>query len=448
MSRILHAGYLFECAGTRLVFDPIFENPFSRNCHAFPQVEFDLKEIRRQRWDAVFISHHHDDHCSLESLNLLDRQTPILIYCVHEELFDWVRALGFTNVTSLRLNHPYQVGPFTITPRRALDADVDSIFQIEVAGTQILNVVDSWIDPDMLAHLQLEGRWDLILWPFQAMRELEVLSPSRSAAASSEIPDEHGEQLQLLRPRYLVPSSCQFKQEDWSWYNKAFFPVSYESFSRQMRELLPQTQVLRMNPGTSIRLEQGAVQSAPGLMWIHPMGEQNVDYEYDPKMKVPSTADIAQNFGALNDEQRAEIDQFCFQDLPSRYMQRGPPDLVYFARPRLWRLVIYDHQGQAQVHHYQVSAGSMKRLEQPQQPLAWLTEVPAARLWGALNQGESLTSMYLRINDQSFGPDIEKELANTELLEDPLIVALFTNEFGAYQKTQLRNLSRLKGTEK
>ena len=34
ISRILHAGYVFECDGSRIAFDTIFENPFSRNCHA------------------------------------------------------------------------------------------------------------------------------------------------------------------------------------------------------------------------------------------------------------------------------------------------------------------------------------------------------------------------------------------------------------------------------
>ena len=77
ISRILHAGYVFECDGTRILFDPVFENPFSRNCHAFPDVRFDLAAIRGLRPDAVFISHFHDDHCSMESLDLLDRATPI-----------------------------------------------------------------------------------------------------------------------------------------------------------------------------------------------------------------------------------------------------------------------------------------------------------------------------------------------------------------------------------
>ena len=47
ISRILHAGYVFECEGRLIAFDPIFENPFSRNCHAFPEVRFDHARIRQ-----------------------------------------------------------------------------------------------------------------------------------------------------------------------------------------------------------------------------------------------------------------------------------------------------------------------------------------------------------------------------------------------------------------
>ncbi|MBY0243233.1 MAG: MBL fold metallo-hydrolase, partial [Burkholderiaceae bacterium] len=201
ISRILHAGYVFACDGTRIAFDTIFENPFSRNCHAFPQVRFDTEEIRRQRFDAVFISHFHDDHCSLESLDLLDRATPLYLYCIFDELFDMVRQLGFTSVHRLHLNQAIAVGPFRVTPREAMDADVDSMFQVQAAGLNVLNVVDSWIDDGTLAQLVREGPWDMVLWPFQTMREIEVLAPTRAEAAPPALPGEWLAQLQALAPR-------------------------------------------------------------------------------------------------------------------------------------------------------------------------------------------------------------------------------------------------------
>ena len=108
ISRILHAGYVFESQGTQLLFDPIFENPFSRNCHAFPSVSFDLDRIGQLTPDAIFISHFHDDHCSFDSLQLLPRATPVYLYCLFDELFVMLRELGFTNVQPLAVDVPVQ----------------------------------------------------------------------------------------------------------------------------------------------------------------------------------------------------------------------------------------------------------------------------------------------------------------------------------------------------
>ena len=104
ISRILHAGYIFEYGKTQIAFDPIFENPFSKNCYAFPNVKFNIEEIKKLKLAAVFISHYHDDHCSLESLNLLDRETPIYIYCIYDEMLTMIKALGFKKVHQL-LDH-------------------------------------------------------------------------------------------------------------------------------------------------------------------------------------------------------------------------------------------------------------------------------------------------------------------------------------------------------
>ncbi len=182
VSRILHAGYVFSCEGVDIVFDPIVENPFSRNCHAFPDVRFDLDAVRELRLAAVFISHYHDDHCSFDSLALLARDTPIYMYCLFEEMFDMLRDLGFTHVVQLRTNVAVQVGPFSVTPREALDADVDAMFQIRAGGMNVLNVVDGCIPSDMATGTQdeLEEERRLLYVAMTRAREhLHLIVPHR-----------------------------------------------------------------------------------------------------------------------------------------------------------------------------------------------------------------------------------------------------------------------------
>jgi hypothetical protein len=440
ISRILHAGYVFECNDIQIAFDPIFENPFSRNCHAFPDVQFNCPEIKKLHFEAVFISHYHDDHCSLESLDLLDRKTPIYLYCLFQELFDYIKELGFINVYALEINHPIQVGPFEIRPWRALDADVDSLFQIKVAGLNVLNVVDSWIDYETLDQLVEQGPWDLVMWPFQTMRELEVLTPSRTALMNTELPTEWIDQLKILTPRFLIASSCQFIQEIWSWYNQALFPISYKKFKAEIEHEIPKTQVLRLNPSASLVLDKHSIYPAAPLSWVLPVGDQEVDYNFNKNLQPPSTAEISRHFTPLTLQQRERVFEYCQSGLIEKYKTLESPSEGYFAKPRLWRLSVFDHNGLPTHFFYQLSGGNIELALNPQGPLAWSTEVPVAKLFGALESGEALTSMYIRLNDQKFLDEIEKEIQHVDVLEDPLIRCLFDGSFGTYQLAQLKKI--------
>jgi Beta-lactamase superfamily domain len=439
ISRILHAGYVFECAGTRIAFDTIFENPFSRNCHAFPDVRFDEAAIRQQRFDAVFISHFHDDHCSLDSLDLLDRATPLYLYCLFDELFDMIRQLGFANVRPLRLNEEVEVGPFRVIPREAMDADVDSMFQVRAAGLNVLNVVDSWIDDGTLAQLVREGPWDMVLWPFQTMREMEVLAPSRAPAAAPALPEEWIPQLRALAPRYVVPSSCQFLQEPWSWYNRAFFPISYAHFTREVTAALPGVQVVRLDPSVSVRLDATSLRPAPPLAWAVPVGPRDVDYVYAGHAQAPSTAQIARHFAPLAPAQLARVVDYCNDGILRKYGD-VPAASDYFDEPRIWQLSLYDHAGAVTRWRYRLDPDGTAVLDDGAGALGWTTDIPAAKLYAALEQGESLTSMYLRINDTLFDAATERDLADADIVDDPLIRCLFSDTFGAYQAAQLRRL--------
>lgn len=441
VSRILHAGYAFECEGTQILFDPIFENPFSRNCHAFPSAGFDLAAIRALRPAAVFISHFHDDHCSLESLAVLDRRTPIHLYCLFDELLDMIRSLGFTDVRSLDLNVPVPVGPFEVIPRRALDADVDSLFQIRAAGLEVLNVVDSWIDEPTLERLARFAPWDLVLWPFQTMREIEVIAPRGAKPAPDAIPDEWIDQLKRLAPRFVVPSSCQFRMESWSWYNHAFFPVSYERFRRDVEGALPETRVVRMDPSVSFELTKDGLKDSPRLSWVLPGNESGMDYDYRPNLTPPSTAEVARRLPELTSAERAAVRDYCRSGLAERFREIRPVEEGYFLEPRLWRLSIYDQEGTAEHFHYVVSPEGIAAAGADLGAPGWTTEVPAFKLHAALTDGEALTSMYVRLNDVEFPPEIEENVRSADLNEDPLIRCLFEGVFGAYQRGQLRKLT-------
>lgn len=438
VSRILHAGYLFESDNTRIAFDPIFENPFSRNCFAFPPIKFDQDKIKTLKCDAIFISHFHDDHCSLESLNLLDRHTPIYMYCVHDEFFSLIRNLGFTQVFQLKLNVTVEIGPFKITTHSALDRDVDSIFQIQTADLNILNIVDSWIDPDTFEILSKNKAWHLILWPFQMMREIEVLSPSRYRGTAPEWPTEWIEQLKLLKPQWIVPSSCQFLQEDWSWYNQFYFPISYKFFEQLMQTNLPEAKTIRMNPGARFLLDPQNIKPQESLDWIHPIGDQNVDYSFNAQMIAPPTQFVAQKFAPLTTAQRQFVIDYCQSQLMIQYKSFDHSESEYFAVQRTWRLSIFDHQGQGLHFYFKVGRGDIELiLNCDEKDLEWTTEIPINKMHSAIQDGEALSSMYVRINDRPFSTNTESELKSIDFLEDPLLRCLFSSDVASFQRAQL-----------
>lgn len=430
ISRILHAGYVFESEGTRILFDPVFENPFSRNCHAFPDVRFDLAQIRGMRPDAVFISHFHDDHCSMESLDLLDRDTPIYMYCLFDELFAMIRALGFVNVLALEADAPVMIGAIEVIPRRALDADVDSMFHIRAGGLNVLNVVDSWMDPETLEQLKPFAPWDMVLWPFQTMREIDVIAPSRAEGGPVALPEEWPEQLRALAPRYVVPSSCQFRQEAWSWYNHALFPITYRRFAEEVCAWLPDARVLRLNPSVAVELTADGLTPAAPLPWVLSVGEQDVDYVYDAAITPPPTAEIARHFAPLDAQQTALALEFCRAGLIERYEEMELPPDSYFETPCTWQLSVYDHAGGVQWFRYRIHGDSIALAGDEEAP-SWTTEIPIAKLYAGLVLGESLTSMYLRIDGAP---------ADADIVDDPLIRCLFNVAVGAYQAAQLKRL--------
>ncbi|MGZ3747485.1 MAG: MBL fold metallo-hydrolase, partial [Pseudobdellovibrionaceae bacterium] len=347
------------------------------------------------------------------------------------------------SVYSLELNVPVKIGPLEVIPRRALDSEVDSMFQVKAGELNVLNVVDSWIDPATLSELAQDS-WDMVLWPFQTMREIDVLAPSRAPAVSLELPQEWIAQLKILNPRCVVPSSCQFIQESWSWYNNALFPISYRQFEKEVAAALPQSRILRLNPSVAVVLDKNSLESSSSLPWVCPVGDQDVDYRYREDLKPPSTAEISrhlsQHFAPLDEKQREKVFDYCRSGLIKKYHSLEAPLDPYFEKPRIWQLSIYDHRGEATRFYYHLHGGKMEPAEFHAEPLSWTTEVPISKFYAALELGEALTSMYMRINDMVFEPEIEKEIHSADIVEDPLIRCLFNGVFGAYQLAQLKRL--------
>lgn len=260
------------------------------------------------------------------------------------------------------------------------------------------------------------------------MREMEVIAPSIASIISEEttqLPVEWKEQIESLSPRVIVPSSCQFKFEDWSWYNQAFFPISYKNFKTQIQNLLPQTSVIKLDPGETLELTRDECQKIQRLDWILPTGDPEADYEFNPHHKPQSLSQIAQKLPPLNSNQKNEIHYFLKNDLSIRY--EGLSELEDFP-PMIWKLLVYTEQGNPVSYVFKVQEQSLTASSE--EDTDWITEISEYKLYQALFHGESLTSIYIRITPTT----------DSDLFKDPLIRALYEGIIGGYQKAQLKKI--------
>ncbi|AGH94474.1 MBL fold metallo-hydrolase [Pseudobdellovibrio exovorus] len=449
VSRVLHAGYLFRAAGESILMDPVFETPFSHNCYPFPAVQFIESELAKIQVDAIFISHVHDDHLCFKSLNRIQRHIPIYLYAEEPIYFQMLKQLGFENVFRLDVDQPVKIGKhFQVTPRLALDPQVDSLFHIQIDDFNILNVVDSWVDPKALQQMQDVKQWDLVLWPFQTMREVQVLSPNRTSR-EKEIPEEWGEILKELNPRYTVPSSCQFIHEPWSWYNSALFPISYREFKTWLSDLLPQTTYLRVDPAQSFIVSHAQVQEVEPLSWLRRLDQSStqheLDYQYDPNHAPTPLGKIADQLLPLSLTERQFILDYCQSELVDLLAQKSESLGCLVQDQCLWKLVLHESSENGKPNKYEflysISETTVTlEKDQNKSEVTWLTEIPIQKLYSSLTTGETLTSLYIRINDIIFSDPIEKALQEIDILEDPLIRILFDGKSHRYHEQQLKDL--------
>lgn len=448
VSRVFHAGYQFEAGNVRILFDPIFENPMSVNCYSHSKIDFDLEKIKKIDFDAVFISHIHDDHLSLQSLYYLKKEIPIYIFCTDDLYVDLIQKVGFTNVIKLHLNDLIQIQDLSVKCLPALDRDVDCLFHIKYKDCHILNVIDSWIDWDTCKKLSQMNRWDLILWPFQQMRELEVLCPSRSVVSDRKVPEEHLQQLQMLNPKKIIASSCQFIHEEWSWYRHHYFPISYELFEKQIKHILPNTEVIRLEPSYSFELSDSQSQAVPKLDWIKIDLESITDYNYQPNIPPQNLTEITEHFPKLDVEQMNVCEQFLQFELNQRWQMLDHENDEYPKSNFNWLLILYepiDSSIRSEMNQrklfFEINKNGIHYVESVKQDqIHWLTEICLFKLYQAIAYAESLSSLYIRINDRKLDDPNWKSMFDFDLIADPLLRILYEGKIGHYQGQQLKKI--------
>lgn len=346
----------------------------------------------------------------------------------------------------LELGHTYQFGKFLVTPQKALDENLDCLFSIQHGDVHILNVVDAWIHPDSLPSLVQKAPWDLVLWPFQNMQEIEVLGPEfrkTKAEEQCEIPEELKSDLLALQPKTLIPSSCQFKFEAWSWYNDKYFPISYSSFHSQIEALLPNTKVERLDQGMGLSWAQNKWIKTEDLSWVkriqNQVQDEINDYKFDQTSLIPGSDEVSRHFPELTDPEKNQVLIYLETEMLELLRQQAEDLHPYFRQCGQWQLRLYDSEGCATEIRIELPPFHFVQSNDPL-PILWTTSIPFWTAFMTLTQSASLSSSYLRVNEDLSPLQRSKLPDGISPLDDLLIRTLFAQPSLAFQKNQLQKL--------
>ena len=169
------ATAILEHQGVRMLMDPWLDDGiFHGSWVHFPPLKIGLEDVGRL--DYIYISHIHEDHCSLGTLEKLDRNATVLVMGRKPNLvLDFLKRnrLGFREIKVIEPRTPVELRPGLVAdmvepdPADAMAAAIDSALVLKWDGKVILNANDCQPHPGMISYVRSAyGRCDLAMLPY------------------------------------------------------------------------------------------------------------------------------------------------------------------------------------------------------------------------------------------------------------------------------------------
>jgi L-ascorbate metabolism protein UlaG (beta-lactamase superfamily) len=310
-----HASLLIEADDVTILMDPIFWDPHYEGT----AVMCPAREVAIERlppYSVIAISHRHLDHFDVRTLASLDRRCHVLIPDRDALLAGAIARLGFARCQPLADGASVTFGRTTVTttPSRAGVREFGLIVR-DSTGT-LWNQVDSQVTGPMTARLtDTHGPFDVVLATWQPLLEGEALTNGTTSFPFATY-FKMLANVQLARPRAVVPHACGFKYiGDGAWLNRFVFPATREMFARDVTRLAPGVRLLPGHPGDVLEIAGAEVTSRTAASpFVRMTADDVADTWFDPVGTVPALADRnARGYG--EDEMRRVIDDFLMKRL-------------------------------------------------------------------------------------------------------------------------------------
>lgn len=348
---ISHACIILEGAFGRMICDPwILNEPvYAFTTWKFPAAVMPPQEVA-QNLDYLYISHPHEDHLHIPSLDYFPRDIQVLLpeYTgnpgLRAQLVErTLRAMGFHRIRKLRPWESVDLGAgslFTLIPACAMkwwDWE-NSGFVLEHHDMKLLNMNDCPSDAELYA--QVDARFGVIdlgfvqysgvsMFPGCYRMSEEAMRAASGARKVGWIQQKN--MIEKLRVKRIAPFAGDFawldpRMQHCNWSNRAT-PKLFEDFVRTAypeREI----EVLILAPTDTWTLGGGHIRNHPPIDWEH---------------YLEAIADLQQALKPKVDALREWIDSSDTQDLRARsedytarlnrWMHQG--DIRFNARIRL-----------------------------------------------------------------------------------------------------------------
>jgi L-ascorbate metabolism protein UlaG (beta-lactamase superfamily) len=284
-----HASLLFSGAAGSLVCDPWFSTVpiYGNSAIKYPVVPTELEDSFR-RATHVYISHHHEDHFHVPSLDRLSRDAtvffPAFEYVSHprgRSMERTLRAMGFTRLRPLTSFEPVDVDlgepvKITLVPSAASrwhDWENSGII-VETADWNAINLNDNIADPELLAQVRQRcARFDVAFVPGSPSTEYPGAfdyTVREKVSLGRKKRDEIGQAkliIGALDPTYLVPIASDIgwhrPQDQFRNYSDKPTPTSFQK--RLVRHgLVDQDRFVMLAPGDKIDPTSGRVATMAG----------------------------------------------------------------------------------------------------------------------------------------------------------------------------------------
>lgn len=169
------ATAILEHQGVRMLMDPWLDDGiFHGSWVHFPPLQIGLEQVGRL--DYIYISHIHEDHCSLGTLEHLNRDATVLVMDRKPNLvLDFLsrNRLGFREIKVIAPRSPVELRPGLVAdmiepdPSDMMAAAIDSALLLRWDGRVILNANDCQPHPGMIDYVRASyGRPDLAMLPY------------------------------------------------------------------------------------------------------------------------------------------------------------------------------------------------------------------------------------------------------------------------------------------